>query len=48
MDRYKALDGGGGGGSEGGGTAGIGGAVQVDPGFSQLTPHLLLTLETKT
>ena len=25
-----------------------GGAVQVDPGFSQLTPRLLSALETKT
>ena len=26
----------------------IGGAVQVDPGFSQLIPRLLSTLETET
>jgi len=25
----------------------LGGAVQVDPGFSQLTPRLLSALETK-
>jgi len=25
----------------------IGGAVQVDPGFSQLTPRLLSSVETK-
>ena len=47
-DKMQVLD------KEGGVVEGVwcigdanGGAVQIDPGFSQLTPCLLSTLETK-